>query len=160
MALAIEKKLEVTGKKRNSSSRAGRRPLETCSYIYLPLFIYLFALLRARPPNHDPPRGLRDRTPAPPPPSYAVAPSVSSEAATARGEQAGHRNPRAATGAHRGPPRGSGALPGGARPGVVPVPPPPPVAEVGGPKLRRRWHCGIGQRRIISLASVLVIFAF
>jgi len=60
-----------------------------------------------------PPRGLRDRTPAPPPPTYAVAPSVGSEATTARGEQAGRRNPRAATGAHRGPPRGSGALPGG-----------------------------------------------
>ena len=37
--------------------------------------------------------------------------------------------------------------PEGTRPGVVPVPPPPPVAEVCGPKLRRRWHCGIGQRR-------------
>ena len=29
-----------------------------------------------------PPRGLRDRTPAPPPPAYAVAPSVGSEATT------------------------------------------------------------------------------
>ena len=47
-----------------------------------------FALLRARPPSHGPPRGLRDRTPAPPPPTYAVAPSVGSEATTARGEQA------------------------------------------------------------------------
>ena len=93
------------------------------------------ALLRARPPSHVPPRGLRDRTPAPPPPTYAVAPSVGSEATTARGEQAGRRNPRSATGAHRGPPRDSGALPGGASPGVVPVPPPPPVAEVCGPKL-------------------------
>ena len=57
---------------------------------------------------------LRDRTPAQPPrPSYAVAPSVISEATTARGEQAGRRNPRAATVAHRGPPRDSDALPGG-----------------------------------------------
>ena len=46
------------------------------------------ALLRARPPSHDPPRGLRDRTPASPPPSYVpsyavtVAPSVSSEASS------------------------------------------------------------------------------
>ena len=40
-------------------------------------------------------------------PSYAVAPSVSSEATTARGEQAGRRNPKAATVAHRGPPRDS-----------------------------------------------------
>ena len=31
------------------------------------------------------PPGLRDRTPAPPPPSYAVAPGASSEATTARG---------------------------------------------------------------------------
>ena len=31
----------------------------------------------------EPPRGLLDRTPAPPPPSYAAAPSVSSEATTA-----------------------------------------------------------------------------
>jgi hypothetical protein len=63
----------------------------------------MFALLGASRP-----RGLRDRTPAPPPPSYAVAPSVSSEATTTRpGEQAGRRNPRAAAGAHRGPPRGS-----------------------------------------------------
>ena len=38
---------------------------------------------------------LRDHTPAQPPrPSYAVAPSVISEATTARGEQAGRRNPK------------------------------------------------------------------
>ena len=43
-----------------------------------------------------------DACPAPRP-SYAVAPSVISEATTARGEQAGRRNPKAATtGAHRG----------------------------------------------------------
>ena len=38
--------------------------------------------------------------------SHAVAPSVSSEATTARGEQAGRRNPRAAAGAQRGVYRG------------------------------------------------------
>ena len=66
------------------------------------------ALLRARPPSYPAAAGLHDRTPAPP--AYAVAPSVGSEATTARGEQAGRRNPRAATVAHRGPPpRGSGA---------------------------------------------------
>ena len=51
------------------------------------------------------PRGLRDRTPAPPGrarPSYAVAPGVSSEETTARGEQVGRR--KAGTVAHRGPP--------------------------------------------------------
>ena len=47
-----------------------------------------------------------DARPAPRP-SYAVAPSVISEATTARGEQAGRRNPRPATVAHRGPPRDS-----------------------------------------------------
>ena len=88
-----------------------------------------------------------DRTPAPPPPTYAVAPSVGSEATTARGEQAGRRNPRAATGAHRGPPRGSGALPGGGASGGRTSSAATSRREVCGPKLRRRWHCGIGQRR-------------
>ena len=43
-----------------------------------------------------------DARPAPRP-SYAVAPSVSSEATTARGEQSGHRNPRYVSVARRGP---------------------------------------------------------
>ena len=43
----------------------------------------LVALLRARPPSHPAAAGLRDRTPAPPPPTYAVAPGVGSEATTA-----------------------------------------------------------------------------
>ena len=49
--------------------------------------MFVFALLRARPPSYPAAAGLRDRTPAPPPPAYAVAPSVSSEATTARGER-------------------------------------------------------------------------
>ena len=40
------------------------------------MIFVLLALRAARPPSRGPPRGLRDRTPAPPPPSYAVAPSV------------------------------------------------------------------------------------
>lgn len=45
--------------------------------------LFFFALLRAWPPSRGPPRGLCDRTPAPPPLTYAVAPSVGSEATTA-----------------------------------------------------------------------------
>ena len=75
------------------------------------------ALLRARPPGRlatRPPRGLRDRTPAPSPPTYAVAPSVGPEATAARGEQVGRRNPRPAMGAHR-------PYPEGTRPGATRV---------------------------------------
>ena len=50
--------------------------------------IYLLCLELGSLVSRDPQRGLRDRTPAPPPPPYAVAPSVSSEATMARGEQA------------------------------------------------------------------------
>lgn len=63
----------------------------------------LFEFLRARPPSRRADASLRDRTPVPPP-SYAIAPCISSEATAARGEQAGRRNPRAAPVAHRGPP--------------------------------------------------------
>ena len=82
-----------------------------------------------------------------PRPSYAIAPSVSSEATTARGEQAGRRNPKAAPLAHRGAPRDRCALPGGDAPGrharsAAGLPPP----KLGGPGLRRR-ALGQGQRR-------------
>ena len=78
--------------------------------------------------------------PARPPPSYAAAPRVSAGTTSVRGERARHQNTRAAPVAHRGPPRGSGGLPGrGGRPGRrTSSRRRPPVAEVRGPKLRRR----------------------
>jgi hypothetical protein len=83
--------------------------------------------------------------PARPPPSYAATPRASSEATSARGGRARHRNTRAAPGAHRGPSRGSDALPGGVASGrcsgAVAGPSSP---MLGGPGSR---HRALGQRR-------------
>ena len=63
------------------------------------------------------------------------------------GGQAGHRNPRPATGTHRGPPRDSGALPGGVASGrrarsAAGL----PLSKLGGPG-RRHHALGQGRRR-------------
>ena len=76
------------------------------------------ALLRARPPSHPAEASLRDARPPRPRLSYAVAPS------TARGEQVGRRNPKAAAVAHRWPPRIAAPYPEGYRRGRVRAPRP------------------------------------
>ena len=87
--------------------------------------------------------------PARPPPSYAAAPRVSAGTTSVRGERARHQNTRAAPVAHRGPPRGSGGLPGRGGGGQVVAPAPAAVlprrsSRPETPTTRRAWGRGVG----------------